>query len=88
MNKKDDNQFTEALQNAESRDAILKQLIRQRRILKVCVLSLIAIISIGYLLYVIMRIEPLPSSIIFICAIGLFQLSQVDTKIKILLSKK
>ena len=89
MTPKDDAQFSDACQNVEKRDALLKRLIEQRRMLRTVFLLLTSLIALGFIIQLITRDRNFPSSsLLFVCMMGWFQLSTIDNKIKILLTQK
>ena len=88
MTTKDDSQFSEAYHNVDKRKLLLKQLIKTRR--GVVALLLFTWFTIAFALIVdfIANTDIIKNGTIFCGMITMFWVSQVDTKIKILLTQK
>ncbi len=89
MNTHDDTQFYEAYQNVDKREALLKQLIKQRRSLGIVLVFFVCATGLNVTVKLIAQIDSsISPAASFACMMLMFLFFQLDTKIKILLVQK
>jgi hypothetical protein len=89
MTTKDDAQFSEAYRNVDKREVLLKQLIKQRRLIGLVSVFLVFAIGFNVTVQLIAQTDlSINPALSFGCMMLMFHLYQLDTKIKILLVSK